>query len=137
MKITDKQIEEIAEELECGMVCFYHRPTGTIESYPDFDDPFFEAEPWQDIIDKIENDAENYDRFEKMDSTEGFQVMENFAYSLTDINFRDQILDRLEKRKPFRNFKFLVESSNYRQDWFDFRKQANIEFVKQQIKMNN
>ena len=114
MKITDKQIEEIAEELECGMICFYHRPTGTIESYPDSEDLFFEPEPWQDIIDKIENDAENYDKFEKMDSTEGFRVMENFAYSLTDINFRDQILDRLEKRKPFRNFKFLVETSNYR-----------------------
>ena len=88
MKITDKQIEEIAEELECGMICFYHRPTGTIESYPDSDDLFFEPEPWQDIIDKIENDAENYDRFEKMDSTEGFQGDGKFCLLLDRYQFQ-------------------------------------------------
>lgn len=133
MTLTDEHISEIAELLDCGMICFYHRPTGTIESYPDPDDLYFDPEPWQDIIDKIENNWSSYDRFEKMDSNQGFQVMENFAHSLTDINFRNRILNRLSKRRPFQNFKLLIDSSDYRQAWFDFKKQAYIEFVKQQI----
>lgn len=134
MKLTDEHISEIAELLDCGMVCFYHRPTGTIESYPDPDDPYFEPEFWQDTIDKIENDLKNYSKFEKMDSREGFQVMENFAYSLDDKNLSERILHRLAKPKPFRNFKNLIDYSDYRQQWFDFKKETYIEFVKRQIK---
>lgn len=135
MVITEKQIIEIAELLDCGMMCFYHRPTGTIESHPDLEDPYFDPESWQDTIDKIENDWDNYDKFEKMDSNQGFLMMENFAYSLTDNNFRNRILDRLSKRKPFQNFKIFIDSSDYRQNWFEFKKNAYIDFVKQQIEI--
>lgn len=135
MKITKEQISEIAELLDCGMICFYHRPTGTIESYPDPDSPFFDPEVWQDTIKRIENDWGNYDRFEKMDSTQGFQLMEDFAYSLTDEKFRDKIIDQLSRRRPFRNFKNLIDSSDYRQSWFDFKKNAYIDFVKKQIEI--
>lgn len=135
MTLTDENIVEIAELLDCGMICYFHRPTGTVESHPDPNDPYFDPDPWQDIIDKVENDWDNYDRFEKMDSNQGFQVMENFAYSLTDLKFRDKILDRLSKRKPFQNFKILIDSSDYRQDWFDFKEKAYIDHVKQQIEI--
>ncbi|MEX1191558.1 MAG: UPF0158 family protein [Brumimicrobium sp.] len=135
MELTKEHIIEIADLLDCGMTCFFHRPTGTIESYPDPDDLFFESEPWQDTIDKIENDWDNYDRFEKMDSTQGFQVMENFAYVLTDKVFRDKIIERLSRRRPFQNFKNLINSSDYRQSWFDFKKNAYIDFVKRQIEI--
>lgn len=84
-------------------------------------------------MDKIDNDWGNYTRFEKMNSNEGFEVMENFAHHLSDLKFRERILDRLSNRKPFQNFKLLIDSSAYRQDWFDFKKEAYIEFVKRQI----
>ncbi|MBD3630295.1 hypothetical protein [Cyclobacterium sp.] len=130
---NEKQIEEIADLLDCGMLCFYHRPTGTVESHPDPDDPFFDPEPWEDLMEKIEADWTNYDRFEKMDSREAYQVMENFAFSLDDVVFREEILHELSKRKPFQHFKMLIDDSEYRQDWFDFKKNAYIEFVKEQI----
>ncbi len=133
MSLTEQNIEEIAELLDCGMICFYHRLTGTIESHPDPEDPYFDPEPWEDLIDKIESDLSNYERFEKMNSNEGFQVMEDFANSLSDIHFKDKLFDQLSNRKPFQNFKFMIDSSEYRQDWFDFKKKAYIEFVKGQI----
>jgi hypothetical protein len=133
MNLTEEHIEEISELLDCGMICYFHRPTGAIESHPDPDELYFDSELWQEVFDKIDSDWDNYERFEKMNSNEGFHVMENFAYSLTDNNFRDIILTRLSKRKPFQNFKILVESSKYRQDWFNFKKKAYIDFVKQQI----
>ncbi|NHE57313.1 hypothetical protein [Cyclobacterium plantarum] len=132
-KPNEKQIEEIADLLDCGMLCFYHRSTGTIESHPDPDDPFFDPEPWEDLMEKIEADWTNYDRFEKMESREAYQVMEKFAFSLDDAVFREEILQELSKRKPFQHFKMLIDDSEYRQDWFDFKKKAYIEFVKEQI----
>jgi hypothetical protein len=133
MKLPQDLITEIASELECGMLCFYHIPTGTLESHPDPDDPYFDPEPWQDIMDKIESDRDNYIRIEKMNSHEAYEVMENFAFSLSDTDFKDRIFDRLSKRKPFQNFKHLVENSKYRQAWFDFRTQAYVKWVKRQL----
>lgn len=135
MKLSDEQIKEMAGLLECGMTCFYHEPTGEIESHPDVDGLYFDPEPWQDVIDKVENDWGNYIRFEPMNSHEGFRVMENFAHSLTDIYFKNKVLDQLSGRKPFQKFKRLIDSSDYRQKWFDFKKEAYIDFVKQQIEI--
>lgn len=131
MTISDDHISEIADLLDLGMICFYHRPTGTIESYPDLDD-LYDVGDWQDIIDKVEADQDNYVTFEKMNSNEGFKVMEQFAYALADADFSDQLLQRLSNRKPFQNFKRLIDDSDYRQDWFDFKKEAYNNFVKAQ-----
>ena len=133
--MTKEKIAEIAQQLECGMVCFYHRPTGNIDCHPDPYDPYFDPEPWQDLIDKIENNRDDYDRFEKIDSTEGFQVMADFAHSLTDRNFKEKILERLARRRPFQNFKTLIDASEFRQSWFDFKKRAYVVFVKGQVEL--
>lgn len=135
MTLTDEHIVEIANLLECGMTCSFHSPTGAIEYYPDPLKHDFDSELWQDVIDKVHNDWGNYIQFEGIDSNQGFKLMENFAYSLTDSNFRDKILDRISRKKPFQNFRLLIDSSDYRQDWFDFKKKAYIDYVKQQIEI--
>jgi hypothetical protein len=35
VSIPLETIKEIAQELDMGMKCFYHIPTGELESYPD------------------------------------------------------------------------------------------------------
>jgi len=135
MVLKDKQVIEIAELLDSGMVCFFHRPTGAIDYYPDPNQPYFDPNPWQDIIDKIENDWDNYEKFQKMESFESYRVMEDFAYSLSDEHFRNKILSTISRRKPFQNFKNLIDWSNYRQDWFDFKSKSYIDHVKRQIEI--
>jgi len=68
-----------------------------------------------------------------MDSSQSFQVMEDFANSLTVTQFKDKLLYQLSNRKPFQNFNHTVDESEHRQDWFDFKKNAYVEFVKGQI----
>jgi len=133
MTISDEQIEEIAEILECGEICFYHLPTGILEHHPDPENPYFEPEQWKQTIDKIQADQKNYKRVEMMDSRQAFQVMENFANSLNDINFKNSLIELLLERKPFSKFKMMVENSNHRQDWFDFKRLANINWVTKQL----
>lgn len=84
MHFSEELIAEIAELLDCGLICYYHRLTGELESLPDQDGPYFDPEPWQDLIGKIEQDRDSYERFNKMNSNQGFQMMENFANDLTD-----------------------------------------------------
>ncbi len=133
MNPTEEDIKEIAELLESGELCFFHEPTGTIEHHPDPDNPYADLDEWQETIDKIEADLTNFKRFEKMDSRQGFRVMENFANSITDENFRAQLFKFLSARKPFSKFKWAVDNSKFRQDWFDFKAQANIDWVQKQI----
>lgn len=61
------------------------------------------------------------------------EYLENFAHFISDLKFRERILDRLSNRKPFQNFKILIDSSAYREDWFDFKKEAYIQYVKRLI----
>jgi len=133
MKLTDEKIAEVADLLESGMICFVHRTTGRIAFHPDEDDLYFDPEPWQDVIDKIENDEDHYVRLEKMDSQRGFRVMEGFAHSLSDTHFRYKLLDQLSRRHPFQHFKRLIDASDYRQDWFAFKKKAYLDWVKWQL----
>lgn len=59
--------------------------------------------------------------------------MKNFTQSVDDPVFKARLLDRLSLPKPFYNFKTLVDSSEYREDWFAFRRQAYIDWVKRQM----
>ncbi len=132
MNPTEEDIKEIAEILACGELCFFHKPSGSIEHHPDPND-LPDPEFWQETINKIEADISNYKRFEKMNSRQSFQVMEYFANSLTDINFRTSLLDLLAEPKPFGKFRRVIDNSDYRQDWFDFKNQAHIDWVREQI----
>lgn len=133
MPTPQKHTETIVKPLKCGLNCYYRRPMGKTELPTDLECLYYDPESWQDVINKIENDRDNYIRFDKMESYQAYRVMEDFAYSLTDTDFRDKILERLERRKPFQNFKRLIDASDYRQDWFDFKKKAYIEWVKEQV----
>lgn len=56
--------------------------------------------------------------------------MEKFAQALTDLSFGNQLLIQLSGHKPFQNFKRLMDTSVYQQDWFGFKKKANVDGVK-------
>ncbi len=133
MKPTEEHIREIAELLDCGELCFFHEPTGTIEHHPDPDSEYFDPEPWQETLDRIDANWGEYRRFEKMDSNQAFRVMEDFANSLTDENFRTRLFNQLSQRKPFSKFKWAIDNSKYRQNWFDFKEQAYINWVHEQL----
>ncbi|TNE81477.1 MAG: hypothetical protein EP332_03550 [Bacteroidetes bacterium] len=132
MKLSEAEIEKIASELDLGMICHYHRVTGELVCFPDPDNEYVDAEMWKDEIKKVKNDAKNYHRFEPMNSTEAFRVMEHFAESLSDAPFASKLYKALANRRPFQGFKLLVDQSDYREQWFDFKRIAYLQFVKEQ-----
>jgi hypothetical protein len=133
MKPTPKQIDEIAQMLDSGEHCFYHRSTGEIESYPDPDNPSSEPDDWQEIIDKIEENEDDYIHFKPLRSNEAFVIMQHFALDIEDRRLQNRLLDALEQNKPFRNFMHRINNSDYREDWFKYKKAAYIKFVEKEI----
>lgn len=121
-----KLIFKIADELLAGFVCFLNPDTLEIESMPEI---FLQDPEEFELItggsaDDFGGNHKSWSKcieIEPMHSHESYKVMENFTDQLEDTTFQQKLFNALNRRKPFANFKFLVENSDYRQQWFDFR----------------
>ena len=136
MKLTSKQINEIAQDLETGMKVYLNKETLEFEAVLDWDD-MTDPEPWDEIIEKIENEWQDVMVFEKFKSRDGFQIMEDFVDEIDDQRLREDLIKILNRKSPFANFKDEIESSAYRQMWFDFRTMKHEEYVKRQLDDEN
>lgn len=51
-----------------------------------------------------------------------FSIMESFVYQLPTLSLADKFHNTLERKKPFRNFKFLLEQyPKLKEKWFKFK----------------
>lgn len=139
MKITDKQIEEIADDLDSGMKCFYNLRTGEIKTIINSDSWICaDEEPWEEDIKEIEENLNNYVEFNGFSTQESFGIMADFAENVDNDNLQKKLVNALNKSKPFGNFKWQIDNSgDYRQEWFNFKKARYIDRVKDQIDFNN
>ena len=139
MKLTEKQIEEIADNLDCGMRCFYNIKTNEIKAIINFESWIgADEEPWEEESKEIDENWGDYFEFTGFESHESFQLMVHFAESVDDKKLQNKLINVLNKPKPFQNFKWQIDNSGeYRQQWFDFKKIRYIQWVKKQIDLNN
>jgi predicted small metal-binding protein len=134
--ITPEKINDIAQELEMGMLCYYHIATGELESVPDEmkGHAGFEEEMWEDVLQKVKKNREQYICFEAPDSKDSFRIMEQYAAGITEQATRNQLFDALGGRKPFANFKFALQQyPDLLQQWYSFKQEHYMEFVQRQL----
>lgn len=136
MKVTSKQINEIAQDLETGMKVYLNKETLEFESVLDWDD-MTDPEPWDEIMEKIDNEWTDVVIFEKFESREAFKIMEDFVDEIDDQKLKEDLIKILNRKSPFANFKDEIESSAYRQKWFDFRTLKHEEYVKRLLDNEN
>jgi len=134
--LTSEQIKEIADTIDCGFVCHWNIKNNRLIFIPSdegFDPAYNDA--WDEDIKELETNSGEYKEIEKPDSTESFRFMENFTDELPDnTRIKVTLIEALNKRKPFREFKYEIDNSgDYRQLWFDFKNQKMIEYVKDRI----
>ena len=138
--ISPTQIKEIAGELDAGMKCFYHIPTGEIKSYPDElrGHAGFEGEFWEDVMEQVESALQEFVAFEALESFESFRMMETFINNIEEVKIQLQFQDTIRLRKPFQQFKYLlIDYPVLREQWFDFKNHYLMENVEQQLKSYN
>ena len=139
MYISKEKIKEIADQLDCGFRAFINTKTGKLIFIPDNNNfPGIEMSYWEEDLDELENNFYEYYEVEKWTSSQAFEMMCEFTNRLTDKNLRRRLIDALEKRKPFREFKSVIENSvNSSEEWFDFKNSWQREFVASQLNREN
>lgn len=138
MRPTIDEIEEIAENLDCGLKCFYNIKTREIKTIINFDSWIgADEEMWQDELKEIESNYDNFFEFQGFETHDSFQIMADFAENINNQELQLKLINALNRPKPFRNFKLHIDNSGkYRQKWFDFKKMRYVQWVKEQINHN-
>jgi hypothetical protein len=138
MKLTEKQIEEIADNLDSGMRCFYNLKSGEIKTIINFDSWIeADAEPWEEELKEIDENWGDYFEFKGFESHESFQIMADFAENIENYSLQNKLINALNNRKPFKNFKWQIDNSGeFRQQWFAYKKTRYIQWIKEQIDFN-
>lgn len=131
LKYPKEIISRIAQNIDMGMICFINTDTMEYdyipgEGYDAFDNNERE-DLFREVFDKI-NSWEHLIRIAPPESWQSFRIMEQFIENCIPDNdtLKKRLWDALDRRKPFRNFKFIIDDSEYRQRWFDF-KQSQLE----------
>ena len=135
MKVTKEQLRRMAEEVECGMKVYVNRATLEFREVPDYGDFSDFEEEMEASEAQVEAEWEDYIVIEPMGSREGFAIMEEFLEEVTDRRLQESLINALNRKSPFANFKFIVEGSSHRQQWFDFRAKKYREYVKEELEM--
>lgn len=134
--MSPEEIKEIAEELDCGMQAFVHKTSKALIFIPD-QDQFYgnDMEPWEEQLNELETNRTAYFEVEKWKSFEAFEMMTEFAEQLTEnAALQNQLLKALNKRKPFREFKFVIDNEDeYREKWFAFKDNWQQEYVRKKL----
>lgn len=136
--ITPAMIEEVAGELDVGYRMFIHRSTGSIQSIIDL-------EKFMDVDEEIrestqrflDRESADYVEVERWSTREEFEMMAGFAEQVADAPaMQEQLITALNRSKPFRNFKFIIDNAGpYREQWFAFKNARQQDLVKKQLEL--
>ena len=123
-RLSQKQINLIAQELDCGFICYIHKHADETYFIPDESRLIeIDMDAWEADLKKINQDITNYVVIEAPRSRESFEIMCEFTELLPHSNpLKAKLIRALEKRHPFREFKYLIDQSGeYREKWFAFK----------------
>jgi hypothetical protein len=137
-KYPKELIKRIAGEIDAGMICFFNTDTMEYDSIMgESYDAYWSGDHddlYQEVYEKVDS-WEHSIKIEPPESWQSFKIMENFIENC--IPDRDPVKSRLwnaiSRRKPFQHFKFIIDNSQYRQRWFDFKQSQLEQFVIEQL----
>ena len=134
--LDKQQIKEIAEQLDCGFRAFCHKTTGNLVFI--IDSSKFPTADWEEeeeqAQEEIEANRDDYIEIEAMGSRDSYQVMVDFADQLRNPGLQAKLFRALNRRGPFREFKYEIDNSgDYREEWFAFKDQRYVDWVSEQL----
>ncbi|QXP61977.1 hypothetical protein H0I26_17585 [Olleya sp. HaHaR_3_96] len=129
-------VKRIAEELDSGFDCYYNSKSDDIIAIPSvslFSNEEDLKEAFQTQLETIEKHHTDFIKFEVLQSFQSFKIMEQFVQLITDQLLKAELEQILTNKKPFQNFKYKIDHSEFRQDWFDFKRNALEKIVVNQL----
>ncbi|TKG90742.1 hypothetical protein EYV94_23040 [Puteibacter caeruleilacunae] len=123
-----KTVHYIADSLQAGEICYFNPDTLEVEEVPEklVNDPYeFEMvtgcglENW----DLKNEEWERCIQVDPMHSSDSYKIMERFIDQIGDKRFQEKLTNAINRRKPFANFRYLIDDSDYLQDWYDYKQE--------------
>lgn len=104
--LTQEQIKEIADQLDCGFRCFWHKTEGELLFFPDtLKHPDMDTEAWSEEMEKFENNFDKLKEIDGLESHDSIEIMADFVETLSDSNkLKNKLIDALNRNRPFREF---------------------------------
>ena len=134
IEIDDKKINEIAQNLNAGLVCYLNIKTGELidlpENYEEFDDEDA-IELFGEMSKKI--DDTDFKKIPLLESYEDFDIMKSFLDKVNDTSLQSKLEHALEGKKPFATFRNIIDNSDFRESWFAHRHGELEKYVKEQL----
>ena len=129
-------IQVIAENLDCGNDCYYNPETNEIVTIPNFSQ-ISDEEEFKEIfrvdLAKVNERKADFIKFEVLENFESFKIMERFVEQMNDQQLKSELENTLRNKKPFQKFKYSIENSILRQNWFDFKQSELEKMVENQL----
>ncbi len=113
---------------------FINIETLEVDIHPDED--YFSFGDMEDTAQEAINNPDKFLALEHMRSSDAFRVMEAFIETVKNNHLQIRLTQALERKKPFANFKAIVDDSLERQNWFDFRDDAYSAVAKEWLEEN-
>jgi hypothetical protein len=143
IQLPDKYTEvvkQIADSINAGLVCFLNMDTLETDEFPQelISSPGIYEMNTGMTLDEFNpryTHWKNYVAIEPLELNESFEIMEKFADQLADSRLKTQLANALNNRKPFANFKRIIDNSDMRQEWFDFKNRHLQNYVKSIIEI--
>jgi len=133
-------VKEIAGNIDAGQVCFLNTDTLEIDDMPYglYSNPeIYEMETGMTLeeFNPAYTQWEKYITIEPLESNESFRIMSKYADQLDNSRLRTRLVNALNNRRPFANFKLIIENSDARKDWFSFKDKYLQDYVKALIEI--
>lgn len=120
-----------------GMTCFVHKETGEVEEVmnspqAEYDDEYQKVK--KEIMEKIVSWGEVY-CIEPPGSHDSYRCMERFVDEKIPNHTRLKVnlLEALERTHSFRNFRRLIDNSDYREEWFAFKDECMETYIHKKL----
>ena len=140
-------VNEIAQYMDMGMICYLNPETVKLSFIPQ--ELFYDIEGSDDVeeikkqLDYVHGwqtveflDWDNPIVFQPFPSNQSFRIMEKFTHNLpNDENLRPKLINALQNRKPFANFGRIIDNSDLREDWFEFKREYLDNLVAEDLLM--
>ncbi|CAN5186402.1 hypothetical protein BH20BAC1_BH20BAC1_10920 [soil metagenome] len=117
-----------------NMRCFINMETLEVDIHVGEDAWTFDET--EDTAIEAMNNPGKFLELETVPTHQSFRIMEAFIETVKDKSLQAKLVHALEKKRPFANFKFIIDNSNVRQQWFGFRDDAYTAIAKEWIEEN-
>jgi len=131
MKFTALQISSLAEELMDDLDLYINTDTEEIKLIMNLDKCIIDTDPWEEELAEVEKNWKNHIVITRMSSRDSFKIMEDFVEEVNNPQLQEELVDALNGKKPFRNFKDTInEDEEIRQQWFKHEAKRQEEYLK-------